>query len=47
MNGRLCKKGMALVWDGNDGKAVCQQKDLWVITINKICSLKPVLFSDT
>lgn len=42
--GKLCKKGLMVVQGGKDGKAVCQQKDLWVI-INKT-GLKPVPFSD-
>lgn len=32
MTGKLCKKGMTLVQGGKDGKAACQQKDLWVVT---------------
>lgn len=32
MTDKWCKKGMMLVQGGKDGKAVCQQKDLWVIT---------------
>lgn len=32
MTGRQCRKGAMLVQEGKDSKAVCQQKDLWVIT---------------
>lgn len=32
ITGKLCKKGMMVAQGGKDGEAVCQQKDLWVIT---------------